>query len=58
MEGLVLDESEPLYGRAREILHIRPLGAAWLPEAFGTDSWNDATAMYAAWGGKDEIRQC
>ena len=51
MQGLVLDESEPLYGRAREILHIRPLGAAWLPEAFGTDNWMDATAMYAAWGG-------
>ena len=51
MQGLVLDESEPLYGRAREILHIRPLGAAWLPEAFGMDNWNDATAMYAAWGG-------
>lgn len=51
MQGLVLDESEPLYGRAREILNIRPLGVAWLPEAFGTESWSHATAIYAAWGG-------
>ena len=51
MQGLVLDESEPLYGRAREILHIRPLGPAWLPEAFGMDGWTSATAMYATWGG-------
>ena len=34
MQGLVLKASEPLYGRAREILPIRPLGFGWLREAF------------------------
>jgi len=51
MQGLVLDESEPLYGRAREIIHVRPLGAAWLQRAFGTDSADELVADYAVWGG-------
>jgi len=51
MQGLVLDEGEPLYGRAKEILHVRPLGAAWLPRAFRMTNWDDIFAAYAAWGG-------
>jgi AAA+ ATPase superfamily predicted ATPase len=51
MQGLVLDESEPLYGRAREILEIQPLGAAWLSAAFHSKEWNDLFSAYAVWGG-------
>jgi AAA+ ATPase superfamily predicted ATPase len=36
MQGLVLDASAPLYGRAAEIINVRPLGAAWIQRAFGT----------------------
>ena len=51
MQGLVLDESEPLYGRAREIIRIEPLGPAWLPEALKTKDWREALDAYAVWGG-------
>ncbi len=51
MQGLVLDESEPLYGRAREILKIEPLGAAWLSRAFGTKAWDELVSAYSVWGG-------
>ncbi|MHC5024961.1 MAG: AAA family ATPase, partial [Planctomycetota bacterium] len=51
MQGLVLDESEPLYGRAREIIHVQPLGAAWLPKAFRTTDWDKIVEAYATWGG-------
>jgi AAA+ ATPase superfamily predicted ATPase len=51
MQGLVLDESEPLYGRAREIIEVRPLGAAWLSKAFGTTDWAQMISVYAVWGG-------
>ena len=30
MQGLVLDRTAPLYGRAREILRIEPLSAGWI----------------------------
>lgn len=33
MMGLVLDASAPLYGRAQEIIPIKPLGAGWIPKA-------------------------
>lgn len=51
MQGLVLDESEPLYGRAREILKIEPLGAAWLNRAFGTADCSKLVSAYSVWGG-------
>ena len=34
MQGFVLRASEPLYGRAREIIPVCPLGFEWLREAF------------------------
>lgn len=33
MQGMVLDGASPLYGRADEILHIKPLPVYWLKEA-------------------------
>jgi len=51
MQGLVLDRSAPLYGRATEILKIGPLGAGWIREALELDDAKDAVESYAAWGG-------
>ncbi len=50
MQGLVLDHSAPLYGRASEILKIPPLAAGWIEEALGTDPAGSIQS-YAHWGG-------
>lgn len=51
MQGLVLDATAPLYGRAREILHIQPLGAEWIPEALGLTSPMSVLEAFSIWGG-------
>jgi hypothetical protein len=50
MQGLVLDSSAPLYGRAREVIRVRPLDPGWLPEALAV-SPADAVEAYSVWGG-------
>jgi uncharacterized protein len=50
MHGAVLDRTAPLYGRAREILKIRPLRAGWITDALGLGG-KEAVTAYAAWGG-------
>jgi len=37
MQGLVLDGSAPLFGRATEILKIEPLPAGWIGQALSID---------------------
>jgi AAA+ ATPase superfamily predicted ATPase len=51
MQGLVLDRSAPLYGRATEILKIDPLMAGWIGEALSIEDPNEAVVAYAHWGG-------
>ena len=51
MQGLVLAATAPLYGRAREILQLEPLGAGWIRTAFGIRDAATAVDQYAAWGG-------
>ena len=51
MQGLLLDGSAPLYGRAQEIIVVKPLGAAWLGEALGLASPRETLEAYAVWGG-------
>ncbi len=51
MQGLVLDRSAPLYGRATEILKIVPLAAGWIEEAFGGEDPGRLIQAYAHWGG-------
>ncbi|MEM7585837.1 MAG: ATP-binding protein [Acidobacteriota bacterium] len=51
MQGLVLDRSAPLYGRAREILQIRPLPAGWIRRALESADASRAIEAYATWGG-------
>jgi AAA+ ATPase superfamily predicted ATPase len=50
MQGLVLDRTAPLYGRAFEILKIEPLCAGWLVHALKLAP-ADAVAAYSVWGG-------
>lgn len=50
MQGLVLDASSPLYGRADEIFKIRPLKAGWIQEAFDIYPI-EAIETYSVWGG-------
>jgi AAA+ ATPase superfamily predicted ATPase len=51
MQGLVLDRTAPLFGRAREILKIPPLRAGWIAPALAVRSAERAVEAFAAWGG-------
>jgi hypothetical protein len=51
MQGLVLDRTAPLFGRASEILKISPLPAGWIEEALDLHSPERAVESYAVWGG-------
>lgn len=51
MLGLVLDASAPLYGRAREIVRVGPLGLRWLRRAFRLRDPVEAIEHHAVWGG-------
>ena len=50
MQGLVLDRTAPLYGRAREILRIEPLSAGWIRQGLSVAD-DAAIEAYAVWGG-------
>jgi AAA+ ATPase superfamily predicted ATPase len=51
MQGLVLDRTAPLFGRATEILKISPLGCGWLPRALGLRDPVACVEAFAVWGG-------
>lgn len=51
MQGLVLDRTAPLFGRASEILKISPLPAGWIGEALDLHDPESAVEAYAVWGG-------
>ena len=51
MQGLVLDGSAPLYGRAQEIIEVRPVAMSWLGVALGFRKAIDVLEAYAVWGG-------
>ncbi|MCX6326272.1 MAG: ATP-binding protein [Bacteroidia bacterium] len=50
MQGLILDSSSPLYGRADEIMKITPLEAGWIGTAIGCKP-EQSVAEYSVWGG-------
>jgi len=50
MQGLVLDSTAPLYGRAMEIIKLRPLEPGWLVDALGFEAVKTVEA-YSIWGG-------
>lgn len=51
MQGFVLKASEPLYGRAGEILPIRPLDFEWMKDAFPALSAFERLKAWGVWGG-------
>lgn len=51
MQGLALDATAPLYGRAREILHLGPLPPAYLGRALRSRNAADVVERYCLWGG-------
>lgn len=51
MQGLTLDGSAPLYGRARELMKLRPLAAGYIGEALGHTTPAESVLAYAVWGG-------
>ena len=50
MQGLVLDSSAPLYGRAAEIIKVRPLEPGWIQKALELNGIK-AIEAYSIWGG-------
>ena len=51
MQGLVLDRSAPLFGRAREILKIGPLPAGYVKSALALRDDVRSIEAFALWGG-------
>jgi AAA+ ATPase superfamily predicted ATPase len=51
MQGLLLDGAAPLYGRAHELIEVKPLGVFWLVEALGLADPLEVLEAYAVWGG-------
>ncbi len=50
MKSLIFNETAPLYGRAREIIKIRPLKPGLIINALGVND-RDAIEQYSIWGG-------
>lgn len=50
MNTLALDSSSPLYGRAAEIIKIKPLEAGWITDALECNAVQ-SIEEYAIWGG-------
>lgn len=50
MQGLALDRSAPLYGRAQEILRLSPLRPGWISDALDVRGAS-AVEAWAVWGG-------
>ena len=51
MHDTVLSGTAPLYGRADEIVNVRPLNAGWLRHALPALSDDDIIREYGVWGG-------
>jgi len=50
MQGLILDSSAPLYGRADEIMKVTPLEAGWISHALECKP-EQSIVEYSVWGG-------
>lgn len=51
MQGLALDSSAPLYGRASEAMEVKPIKAGYLRDGFKFLNPVDCVKFYAVWGG-------
>lgn len=50
MQGLALDRTAPLYGRAQEIMRLAPLNPGWIGDAMGLQG-PAAVEAWSVWGG-------
>jgi hypothetical protein len=51
MQGMILDRSAALYGRAHEAFEVMPLSPAWLRDAHGLRRGVDVVRHWSLWGG-------
>ncbi len=51
MQGLALDQSSPLYGRANAVLKLAPIPAGYLGKALAIEEPRRIIESYACWGG-------
>lgn len=51
MQGAVLDANAPLYGRAQEIIKLRPISVSYIGEALRIKEPREIIKSYAIWGG-------
>lgn len=51
MQGLVLDRSAPLFGRAAEAFEVQPLAPGWIGQAAGLGRVVEIVQFWSAWGG-------
>lgn len=51
MQGLVLDSNAPLYGRAQELLPIRPVEVNYIKQALSLKNSKDTVKAHSVWGG-------
>jgi AAA+ ATPase superfamily predicted ATPase len=51
MQGLVLKATAPLFGRARALLHLRPISAGYIGEALHLKTAREQIEVYALLGG-------
>jgi AAA+ ATPase superfamily predicted ATPase len=51
MQGAILEPTSPLYGRAQEILKLRPISIGYLGQALKLKNSRAIVETYAIWGG-------
>ena len=51
MQGAILDESAPLYGRADELIKLHPIAIGYMKEALKLKTPRAIVESYAIWGG-------
>ena len=51
MQGLAMDDTSPLYGRAQTLLRLQPLSVTEIGRVFGVSDPVGIVETYAAWGG-------
>jgi AAA+ ATPase superfamily predicted ATPase len=51
MQGIVLDASAPLYGRADELIKLLPIPIGYMSLALGIKSAREVVENYSIWGG-------
>jgi AAA+ ATPase superfamily predicted ATPase len=51
MQGAILDASAPLYGRAQELIKLKPISIGYMKEALELGSFREIVEYYSVFGG-------